>query len=129
MKRENNLGNWGKWRCYEVSHLLLCNNYGRAQKKLLTSSIIEEMKNGEKMKQVSSKVQVLLTWISQFLSKNSLEAAATKSKVFEALEQTNLKRLDRCTKCRNGKRRRTEEKRSDDCEKVLRKSSKEDSLM
>ena len=58
-------------------------------KNLLTSSIIGEMKNGEKMKQVSSKVQVILsffpTWISQFLSKNSLEVAATKNQVFEAL--------------------------------------------
>ena len=31
-------------------------------KKLLTSSIIGEMKNGEKMKQVSSKVQVILSF-------------------------------------------------------------------
>lgn len=48
MKRENNLGNWGKWRCYEVSHLLLCNNYGRAQKKLLTSPLLKRWKMEKK---------------------------------------------------------------------------------
>ena len=87
IKSENDLGNWGKWRCYEVSHPL-CRNYGRAQKpvNLFHYWRDEKWRKNETGEFKSSSYSLFfLTWISQFLSKNSLEVAATKNQVFEAL--------------------------------------------